>query len=401
MKRKCTIFGALVLVGLFLSLIGPAPLLFAESATPGVTKTEILVGATNGTTGGFAEAANANVISTKAWFEKVNKEGGIYGRKIRYIVLDDATDPQRAITNAKRLLEGEKVLALVQGVGSATYAAVKGVLEKAKATVFFPYAAYGIMIRPPSDAVFGILPLYDQQLASCLPYIFKKAGPGKVMMLTGTFDVAITQAVKWATEQSGSTYLGEVEYQLAQAEYGPQIIKLKAAQPDYVVMMSSTPDAAKVVNEMERQGYRPKKFFIGTSTVSSEVFLKGVGPWANDMVLAVATVAPEDDPVVQKYGEALKAAGTPKPLGHYTIFGGTSADLFCQILKNAGPNLTRESMLKAAKELDVKESGVGPVKYHPTHMLARSTYVVQIKNHKFVKYSDWIPLPQQEPWVQK
>src|SRR5262249_30652097 len=99
------------------------PALAQKQYGPGVTDTEIKIGTTTPYSGP-ASAYSAGAISATAYFAMINEQGGVNGRKINYISLDDAYSPPKTVEQIRRLVESDEVLFLVNPVGTATNMAV-------------------------------------------------------------------------------------------------------------------------------------------------------------------------------------------------------------------------------------------------------------------------------------
>ena len=107
---------------------------FAET---GVTEDTILIGTSQGLSGSMAFAANQNVVGMKIMIDEINGKGGIHGRKIKLIEMDDNYRSDRAIANARRMIENDKVFAFVMNLGTHTVAATLPLLNQHKVPLFF------------------------------------------------------------------------------------------------------------------------------------------------------------------------------------------------------------------------------------------------------------------------
>src|SRR5262249_15142819 len=115
--------GACVVVALFALGLAATPALSQKKYGPGVTDKEIKIGTTTPFSGP-ASAYSAGAASATAWFPKINDEGGVNGRKINYVALDDGYSPPKTVEQVRKLIESEEVLFLVNDVGTATNNAV-------------------------------------------------------------------------------------------------------------------------------------------------------------------------------------------------------------------------------------------------------------------------------------
>src|SRR4051812_1326877 len=148
---RCTVAAALVLA----AVTGPA---FGQR--PAVSPDEIRIGATSPITGPTpAYSVQAKVIS--AYFDKVNAEGGINGRKINMIVYDDSYDPKKALDMTRKLVEEDQVLFSMGTVGTATNAATQPYLNSKKVPHLFPLSGAAAMDQPREFPwTMGFLPTY-------------------------------------------------------------------------------------------------------------------------------------------------------------------------------------------------------------------------------------------------
>ena len=114
-----------------LALVAANPAFAQKKYGPGVTDKEIKIGTTTPFSGP-ASAYSAGAVSATAYFQKVNDEGGVNGRKINYVALDDAYSPPKTVEQIRRLIESEEVLFLVNPVGTATNMAVVKYINQKK-----------------------------------------------------------------------------------------------------------------------------------------------------------------------------------------------------------------------------------------------------------------------------
>src|ERR1700742_569586 len=125
--------GALALLALSLAA---TPARSQKKYGPGVTDTEIKIGTTTPFSGP-ASAYSAGAVSAAAWFQKINEEGGVNGRKINYVALDDGYSPPKTVEQVRKLIESEEVLFLVNNVGTATNNAVVKYINQMKVPHLF------------------------------------------------------------------------------------------------------------------------------------------------------------------------------------------------------------------------------------------------------------------------
>jgi branched-chain amino acid transport system substrate-binding protein len=311
---------------------------------PGYTKDRITVGITNALTGPGGSVCGPFTQGAKAYFDSVNSQGGVLGHTIDYKILDDAYDASRAVANMRELLN-QKMLAFVGGCGTIQAAALAPALSAQKVPYLFPYAGLRSLVQPTNPYVYGLLPLYEDQIKALVPHAFGKLGAGSVYMAANEwpgYQDAIDNA-KSAAEKGGGKFLGSVVTKLGTADYTPLVLKIKAAAPDYVVIDTGAADAAKLVNSLVEQNALPKKAILGVSTLATGVFAKNRNQAADKLLLVASPVelpAPAESPCAK----ALNKAGVVQEGS--SAFGCVQAEAFVSVLKKAG-TVSRDSLLKA------------------------------------------------------
>src|SRR5690606_32028385 len=124
----------------------------------------IKLGATATISGAFAGSCTKQVAGAKAWIDKVNADGGVNGRQIEWTVLDDGADPQRGVSNVRRLIN-EGVVAFFDNCGSAGTVASLPEVERAGIPNLFVNSVSDAILHPVKETTYTLLPLFDQQLA--------------------------------------------------------------------------------------------------------------------------------------------------------------------------------------------------------------------------------------------
>ena len=150
--RNRSTLGALALLAVSFAA---TPAMAQKQYGPGATDTEIKIGTTTPYSGP-ASAYSAGAISTTAYFAMINAQGGVNGRKINYISLDDAYSPPKTVEQIRRLIESDEVLFLVNPVGTATnMAVVKYINQKAVPHLFIGSGATVWMAKPRAKSRLG------------------------------------------------------------------------------------------------------------------------------------------------------------------------------------------------------------------------------------------------------
>ena len=352
----------------------------AAAAEPGVTDTTILLGGSNAMTGAVAAVCAPASYGAKAWFDKVNRDGGVQGRKIEYNVLDDAFSAQRAVSNARRLVQQDNVFAIFGGCASPTSAAIlQYVASQPEVPYLFPWAAMNELTEPTKRNVFALLPNYAFQVKALLPYTIQKAATkpktaGFLMMnVPGAEDMR--KATKEVLAAQGITLVYEELFEVNIPDYTPYILQLKSKNPDIVLFGDSAAGAARLFLTMKRQDWRPKTAF-GVTTLTAEQFLDPVGDYADGWLTAAGMVSPPTAPESKECNDALKSSYPDQKPNHFTMFGCLAAKIGVEAMNRTGRNLTRAGLIATLEQMRGFETKIsGPVSFSPTDHMGTSAVV--------------------------
>jgi ABC-type branched-subunit amino acid transport system substrate-binding protein len=145
----------------------------------------------------------------------------------------------------------------------------------------------------------------------------------------------------------------------------PFVTQMKSKNPDLVVMVDSSPGAARYVLEMQRQGWKPK-LITGINTLTDEAFLRAVGASADGLVVAPSPMVPASDPRAKECSDALAASDKSLEPSGYSTFGCMGAKVFVEAMRRVGPKPTRDALRAELEKFSGFETGVsGPVSFGP------------------------------------
>ena len=359
-------------------------------AEPGVDDKTIKLGGSNAMTGAVAAVCAPTTYGAKAWFDKVNRDGGVQGRKIDYTVLDDAYSAQRALANARRLVEQDDVFAIVGGCATATSAAILQYVQgKPEVPYLFPWAGMTELTEPTKKNVFALLPNYVFQVKAMLPYTISKASSkpktaGILMMnVPGVEDMR--KATRDVYAANGIQVVYDELFEVNIPDHTPYILQLKSKNPDIVLFGDSAAGAAKMFLTMKRQGWHPATGF-GVATLTAEQFLDPVGDYADGWLSAAGVVSPPSTPEAKECNDALKASYPEQKPNHFTMFGCLAAKITVEAMNRAGKNLTRAGLVDALEKMSNFETKIsGPISFSATdHMGTAAVVPFGVKNGQFV-----------------
>ena len=361
----------------------------AIAAEDGVSSDQIVIGTSLALTGPIAVCAGV-ADGANAYFKRVNDAGGVHGRKIKFVVLDDAYSTQRAIGNVRRLMEEDKVFAFFSGCGTATGAAVLSVVGNESIPYLFPEVGLNQLVQPPKKNVFSILPLYGQQLSTIIGYVAKRQPlkTAAISMINIAGHEGWMEAIHAKLAALHIQVIDEQLVDVTSPEKATFVTEMKSKNPDLVVLVESSPGAARYLLEMQRQNWAPK-VVTGTSTMSDESFLRAAGSAAdtsaNTRVIVPAVTLPVSDPKAKECVDDLKNYNSALIPSSYTMFGCMGAKLFVNALGRITGEPTRAGLIAQLEATHGFDTGFsGSINFTAsTRQGLTSVYPITVENGKF------------------
>jgi len=336
-------------------------------AENGVTGDRILLGQSAAFTGPAAQLGTQMRNGIQAYFDDVNARGGVHGRKLELISLDDGYEPARCAPNTKRLIEQDKVFALIGYVGTPTMAAAYPIHTKAKVPLVGPFTGAELLRTPFERYIFHVRASYYDETEKIVEQVVSIGGKNiAVFYQNDSYGQAGLKGVEIAMQKRGLkiSALGTVERNTAKVEAAVKTIH--AAKPDAVVMISAYTSIAEFVRQMQKAGSTATFYnvsFVGSKALSDALGADGVG-------VAISQVVPfpwgTAVPVVREYQKLSEKAGHAD-YNFGAMEGFLVAKVFVEGLQRAGRNLTREGFIDAMERMRDVDLGGFYVGYSPTN----------------------------------
>lgn len=367
-------------------------------AEVGVTKDLIKIGMSTDLSGPLVFYGKKNLQGQKVYYESVNDQGGIYGRKIELISYDDEYKPSRTISNFKRLIYDDKVFALNQIFGTPPTLAVVPLTAKEKIPMVAPQTSAVQVAIPPKRYVFPVWPLLPYYGRIMIDYTVsdsKSKSPRVVLMyMDNEFG---TQQVDGALEQAknhGFKILDVVPYKPTTVDYTSLLLRVKNLNPDYLLLHSCIKDTASILLKAKEMAWTPKIIGMSCAVNQSMVKLAGDAVYFGKGYKAfyACYLADEDLPGPREFRAAMKKYAPGLKPDELIFQGYGAAKILCEGIRRAGRDLTREGFVEAMETLkDYSNSINGPVTYGPNYREgAQATRLLKVSEGKFVAISDWI-----------
>lgn len=344
-----------------IAVAGPLSVRAAEKKYgPGVTDTEIKIGQTMPYSGPGSAYGTVGRLES-AYFEMINAAGGVNGRKINLISLDDSYSPPKTVEQTRRLVEQEEVLAIVGQLGTLTSAAVQKYLNIKKVPQILITSGASKWDDPKafpySTFLYSPYRLEGQIFAQ---YLLLNKPDAKLGIFSQNDDAGrdYVRGLKDALGDKASTLIvKELTYETTDSTIDSQIVTLKAAGADTLFLMTTPKFGAQAIRKIAELGWKPLSYLSAVSTSLKTVLEPAGLENSKGLITALAVKRPDDprwenEKDVQDYKAFMKQW---YPAGNMTdssnIAGYMAAYVTVKILELCGNELTRENILKHATNL--------------------------------------------------
>jgi ABC-type branched-subunit amino acid transport system substrate-binding protein len=375
-----------------MAVVAAAALMTATAANaekkydPGASDTEIKIGNIMPYSG---PASSYGVIgkTEAAYFNKINAEGGINGRKINFITYDDAYSPPKAIEQARKLVEGDEVLLIFQPLGTPSNSAIQKYMNAKKVPQLFVATGATKWGDPKNFPwTMGWQPNYQSEGRIYAKYILEHFPNGKIAVFWQNDDAGRDQ-VKGLRDGLGdkaNMIIADKSYEVSDPSIDSQIVALHDSGADIFFSWAAPKGSAQAIRKVGELGWKPKFFLANVSTSVAGVLKPAGLEFAKDIISTAYLKDPtdpawKDDPGVNTWREFMdKYYPDGDKTNSNDVYGYAVAQTVVQVLKQCGDELTRENVMKQAANLknfssDVMLPGIkvntGPDDFFPIEQM--------------------------------
>lgn len=337
----------------------------------GVTDTEIVFGMSAPFSGPAKELGRAMKSGIDVAFAAINESGGVNGRKLKLVALDDGYEPERTRTAMKELAEARNVFGFIGNVGTPTAeVSVPYALEK-KMLFFGPFTGAGLLRRDPPDRyVFNYRASYAEETSAIFKYLVdvKRIAPEEIAVFAqqdGYGDAGFNGVAKMLRKyRRDPARMLRVGYQRNTSEVGDAVQALfKRKRPiRAVVMVATYKAAAKFIDKVKAE--RPDMIFtnvsfVGSQALSDELMATNPKDAEGVIVTQVVPLPQSKSTAVLRYQELLPKYSLGEKPDFVSLEGYLAANLLAEGLRKAGRDFTTETLVDALEGLKGVDLGVG------------------------------------------
>lgn len=397
MKQKKKIVFVFVCVCSVLLILSGNTLFGGE--VPGVTADKITIGSISPLTGKIAMVGVPIANAIKYYFGSVNEQGGINGRKVEVICEDGKYDPPQAIASLKKLIDRDKIFACASTSGTPITSALSPTVTREKLPSMAPIPSYGIFGLKSPKYIFSYGPYYAEQVVFNIEYILftLKAKNPRIAFFyqDDEFGKDGYRGFKTAVEKYKLNVVATEKYTRAAIDISSQVLNIKRANPDFLVITAIPSHSIMLLKEAKRQALNIPIFSCANARL--EAVIKVAGDFSKNYYCAEYIALPNETniPGMAKLIE-IRNKQNPKSKvpPKYYILSYVNALILGEGLKRAGKDLDREKLrdaLESIKNFDTNGL-TGPISFSPKdHCPLTAMRVVQgnPKTGFYDAISDW------------
>jgi ABC-type branched-subunit amino acid transport system substrate-binding protein len=352
-----------------LTVLMSMPVLFGTpAAAQDADKDAIVIGQTAGFTGQVAGQVKEMTAAARAYFEYVNKRGGVNGRRIVLKSLDDGYDAKRAVANARKLIVDDGVFALALTRGTPPSEAIIPVVTEYKVPLIGPATGSQSLHEPFSRYVFNVRAKYRDEAVRLVDHLATvHIGRIAVLYQDNSFGKDGLVGFEEGLRKNKLKAVAVVPLDASKPENVTAAVdKIASAEPEAVVIAGPLKQTADFVRAMKSRGASTQ--FLVLSNLSSDAFVNELGDAAHGVV--VTQIVPYPWNVGMPLGRELAAAIRESPeLGGVVADAAMEGMVFAKVvvegLRKAGKNPTRETFVQALESLRGYDLGGLTVSYGP------------------------------------
>nr|WP_145549596.1 ABC transporter substrate-binding protein [Variovorax boronicumulans] len=368
---------------------------------PGVSDTEIVIGQTQAYSGPLSAFGTLGKVE-EAWFRKVNDEGGVNGRKIRLISLDDAYSPPKTLELTRKLIEQDNVLAIFSTMGTPTNTSIHRYLNSKKVPHLLISSGASKWNDPKNFPwSLGFNPNFHTEGKTYAQLILKSKPDAKIGLLypNDDFGKDYTNGFKEGLGDKQKMIVSEQTYTSTDPTVDSQLVALKASGADVFFNVGTPKFAAQAIRKAGELGWKPMQFLNNaSSSIGATLVPAGV-----ENAVGIVTVQYLKDATNKRWAEDPGIAEFKTFMQKYypqgdlkdfvNTMGVAHAQTMVQILKQCGDDLSRENVMRQATNLkDLQLSVMIPgVKINTgpdDHAPIESVQMVRFDGAEWVPFGD-------------
>ena len=377
---------------------GLCALAFAGTAfaqTQGVSKSEIVIGTMQDLSGPIVAFSKQLVAGMNMRVEEQNALGGINGRKLKLVVEDHGYDPKKAVLATQKLVQKDKIFAMVGTIGTPTALPSMPILFDKNIPHLFPLTAAREMYEPLHKLKYSFAATYFDQMRSGVKYLVKQKNSKKVctMYQDDDFGAEVMRGAEAGLKEINMPLAEKTTYKRGATDFSSQVAKMKDAGCDLVVLGTIIRETLGAIGTARKLGWGVD--FIGSSASYTELIHKLGGAAMNGFYSTNTVNMPYMDDAstnVRGWANRYKDRYKEDP-AVFSVYGYQVVDLFIQVATKTGANLTTDNFINTLDKFTSPRDmfGADSMSFTKTkHLGSNRARLSQIINGKWTPITDYI-----------
>ena len=352
-------------VGVGAALIGSA-----HMAVRAQSEGKIILGQSAAFTGPAAQLGIQFHDGARLFFDQLNAQGGVGRRQIEIRNLDDGYEPDRCAENTRKLLTDD-VLALFGYVGTPTSVVALPLATKEKVPFFGPFTGAMALRDPFNKYAFHVRASYNDETTLIVRQL-TNLGLKKIAVLyqNDAYGKAGLDGVNLALGAQNLKPVAQATVERNSVDVAASVTKLLAATPDAIVQISAYKSCAAFIRAARKAGYGGTFYnvsFVGTQALADELGKDGAGVVVSQVMPTPYTLS---RPIAREFLDAIKQGGNKVQANFSSMEGYVAAKVFAEGLRNAGPRITRDTLISGLESIGTQSVGGFSVTLGPSDHVA-------------------------------
>ena len=352
----------------------------AADAVPGVSEERILFGQ-SAAFSGPAQALGAQMrLGIEAAFAEVNAAGGVHGRQLALVSLDDAYEPEAAIANTRRLIAEEQVFGLIGAVGTPTSRAAAPVAREAAVPYVAPFTGAAFLREAAWPNVINLRASYDQETEAMVARLIGDLGVQRiaVMYQDDSFGRAGYTGAVAALQRRGMAPVAVGVYPRNTTAVKTALLDVRRGKPGAVILIGAYEPVAALIAWARHVGFNPVFItisFVGSNALAQELGATGAGVFVTQVVPFPNGM---EHAVVAEYAAALAASAPNAEPGFVSLEGYLAGRMAAMALQRCGPTLSRDGFLAVLRDAQVIDLGGFPLQFGDDNQGSDAVFMTMI-----------------------
>jgi branched-chain amino acid transport system substrate-binding protein len=316
---------------------------------------EIKIGMSNAQTGRIGVLGVQIRQGCAAYFTRVNKAGGVAGRKLVLVDYDDRYEPVETVSNTERLIDQDKVFALVDFLGTPTCRAILPMVNEANLVLVGPISGAPILRQPMQRLIFNTRASYAEEAETLVAHLVTDLGCKSIALFRqdDSFGDAGRVAVSEALRRRGLMLVGEGVYVRNSVTAPDALYHISKAKPDAVILFGSYKPCADLIRDAKESGMK-STVFCNVSVVGTEPLIKYLAEDGDGVIISQVVPSPYDDSLalVHDYQEDMRFIGLTD-FSYMGLEGYLNSVVLVDGLRRAGRDLTEDSLIDSLEHLAI------------------------------------------------